>query len=788
MAARWIPSGPRRSGRGPAPLAGLLALLAALTAAWLTATGGALPGPRALAAEEPAAAPARWYETLREGQKVGWTKVVWTPSTWRGRATVHDRTEALERSARDMAGHEDVFEQRTQIDLERDADGTLWWQRVEVLEAGRRTVVETTWTGAGYEHVTTVADQREALRIPLDAPVHTDAEALLSEAARRGALAPGQRLALRTLDVRGRRAHVSAVEVLGPDRVEGPEGPVPATKVRVRHPETGSEETLWLDAEGALVRVEGEGGHLLRRASEEAARRLPAEPPSFSITVPAVPVLPRVMSADRHEVEITLAADPARRLPEFPRSPWGTVEAPVAAPDGTTRLRALLTSHDAPGATVALPLDPAPFARELEATALMPVGHARLAEAVAEAAGGSRDARTVAERLARWVHDSLAKASCDVAQASALEILEERRGDCSEHALLYVALCRAAGVPARLCSGYVHIGSDWGSHAWAEVWLGRWVGADPTTGEVGTAARYLFFGYQDAPDSFPAVVTQRIQGRMALRSLALEEDGVRVLLTDDPRAAEEGPEGGGWWRHAPSGLEARGLPAGWSLRARDASRVEVRGPGLRRAWVHVQADQGATLADVPGRRVAFAGQPALSFAQGLGRLWLLHSRRRIVQVRAEAADAEALAALERLLAPSFEPEVSDPRAEPAPGAPADAGWAGRWTLDRERTLTQLAQELLEGLPAVAAERARERLAQRVAALEAELRLAPGGEAVWTLGPDAAEASEPPTRWTAEGEALVVARGERVLARGQRAASDRLVLQAGAWTLVLRRTP
>lgn len=783
MPARWIPSArPHLPGWLAATLLALLALLGA---------GAGRLAPAPLGADEAPASTTRWYESLREGQKTGWTRVTWTPSTWKGRPTVHDRTEGLERSARDMAGHEDVFEQRSTVDLERDADGRLWWQRVEVLEAGRTTRVELTWTGAGYEHVTTVDGQQQRIQVPLDEPVHTDAEALLSARARAGTLTPGLALTLRSLDVAARKLHLSPVEVKGADPLEGPDGPLQAVKAVVRHPESGSEEQLWMDGEGALVRVVSEGGYLLRRVSEAQARRMPAQPPSFGITVPAVPVLPRVMSADRHEIEITLRADPERRLPELPRSPWGTVEPAVALPDGSWRMTALLTAYDAPGATVPLPVDAQPFARELEATALMPVGHPDLLAAVAEAAGGSRDARTVATRLARWVFDHLEKASCDVAQASALQILEERRGDCSEHALLYVALCRAAGIPARLCSGYVHIGSDWGSHAWAEIWLGRWLGADPTTGEVGTAARYLFFGYQDAPGSFPGVVTQRIQGRIAIRSLRLWEDGVEVLLPADPRTAEEGPENGGWWRHALSGIEARGLPAGWSLRARDASRVEVRGSGLRRAWVYAQADQGSTLEGAFGRTGTFAGQPATSFAQGLGRIWLVHSRRRIVQVRAEAEEPAALATLERILAPAFAEAVSDPRREaPAAGDPAAAAsdWTGRWVLDREATQALLEDELLEGLAGSARERVAAALAARLEGLEARLLLRE--DARFELG-FARQGEVAPLglgAWRVEEEELLLLEGEppAPIARASRPAPDRAVLRWGAWTLALRR--
>jgi transglutaminase-like putative cysteine protease len=69
---------------------------------------------------------------------------------------------------------------------------------------------------------------------------------------------------------------------------------------------------------------------------------------------------------------------------------------------------------------------------------------------------------------------------------SASEALAGGRGVCQDYAHIMLAVCRAAGVPARYVSG--HLGGEGGSHAWVEVlrphpyWGNRWVaqGWDPT--------------------------------------------------------------------------------------------------------------------------------------------------------------------------------------------------------------------------------------------------------------------------------------------------------------------
>ncbi|MFZ4749938.1 MAG: transglutaminase-like domain-containing protein [Phycisphaerales bacterium] len=58
---------------------------------------------------------------------------------------------------------------------------------------------------------------------------------------------------------------------------------------------------------------------------------------------------------------------------------------------------------------------------------------------------------------------------------SASEAAKSRSGDCTEHAVLLAALCRAAGIPARVASGLVYVpdlggkGPGWGWHLWTQA-------------------------------------------------------------------------------------------------------------------------------------------------------------------------------------------------------------------------------------------------------------------------------------------------------------------------------
>jgi hypothetical protein len=84
--------------------------------------------------------------------------------------------------------------------------------------------------------------------------------------------------------------------------------------------------------------------------------------------------------------------------------------------------------------------------------------------------------------------------------ASALEVLRSRSGDCSEHAVLAAALCRAVGVPSRVVSGIVHADGRFAYHMWIEVWAGGdWYALDPTIGAGSVDATHIKLAASSLP-------------------------------------------------------------------------------------------------------------------------------------------------------------------------------------------------------------------------------------------------------------------------------------------------
>ncbi|MBN1918344.1 MAG: transglutaminase domain-containing protein [Verrucomicrobia bacterium] len=130
--------------------------------------------------------------------------------------------------------------------------------------------------------------------------------------------------------------------------------------------------------------------------------------------------------------------------------------------------------------------DRAKLAEHLEATEEFQSDHRSVRRRARLIVDEGDDPLERARAICRWVQRHV-QASSRRNSRTALDVLRRLEGDCTEHTLLFVALCRAAGVPARQVDGYVYAGPaerTFGMHRWAQVYVGSWVDVDPTYGQV----------------------------------------------------------------------------------------------------------------------------------------------------------------------------------------------------------------------------------------------------------------------------------------------------------------
>ena len=133
------------------------------------------------------------------------------------------------------------------------------------------------------------------------------------------------------------------------------------------------------------------------------------------------------------------------------------------------------------------------FRETLEAEPLIQSDDPRIQEEARRVVGRwLRNPKEAAGRLTTRVDRMLSK-SVTFSIPSALQVLDSRQGDCNEHTVLYVAMARALGLPARTAVGLVYLDGSFFYHAWPEVWLGEWVAVDPTFGQYPADAAHIRF-------------------------------------------------------------------------------------------------------------------------------------------------------------------------------------------------------------------------------------------------------------------------------------------------------
>jgi len=324
-------------------------------------------------------------------------------------------------------------------------------------------------------------------------------------------LRPGQALTLRTFDPATLATAPLTIRALRREPLalggRSEEALVVATEYQ------GAAFLAWLDAEGRVLREETPFGWTLERCTAEEAFaalaaggaaqdllrglavkcqgrvRDPARP--LRLRLSGVSFRPEELASERQAVERWDAAAAEVRL--LPATPPARPDAAVAGPE----LAAFLAS-----------------------TPLVQSDHPEIVDAARRIVGARTGAWEKAEALCDWVYANVRK-EMTVSLPSALDVLRTRRGDCNEHTVLFAALARAAGLPAKIRVGLAHHEEAFYYHAWPAVWVGEWVELDPTWGQRTVDAAHLGLAEGELSDQLALL---KVLGRLAIRVLE-ETDG-----------------------------------------------------------------------------------------------------------------------------------------------------------------------------------------------------------------------------------------------------------------------
>jgi len=129
-----------------------------------------------------------------------------------------------------------------------------------------------------------------------------------------------------------------------------------------------------------------------------------------------------------------------------------------------------------------------------------------LREAVAAATNGDKNPLVAARRIFEWVFTNIrycAEEEYSTIPSFSEKALRSRKGDCGIQSMLFIAMCRCAGIPARWQSGWESRPGLLNMHDWAEFYVQPWgwLPADPSFGLKESddwKVRWFYFGHIDS--------------------------------------------------------------------------------------------------------------------------------------------------------------------------------------------------------------------------------------------------------------------------------------------------
>jgi hypothetical protein len=151
-----------------------------------------------------------------------------------------------------------------------------------------------------------------------------------------------------------------------------------------------------------------------------------------------------------------------------------------------------------------------------------------------EAVGAETDPWRKAVAIERWVHEHMQNKNYSEAFATSEHVARTLEGDCTEHAVLTAAMCRAVKVPARTAFGLIYVERlenrqalpEMGFHMWTEVWIrGQWLPIDATLGRGFVGASHIKVSdhsWHNVETLTPLLPVVRVVGKVAIQVESFE--------------------------------------------------------------------------------------------------------------------------------------------------------------------------------------------------------------------------------------------------------------------------
>jgi hypothetical protein len=293
-------------------------------------------------------------------------------------------------------------------------------------------------------------------------------------------LETGKKFLFSTFDPSTLSQQVTTVVIEGRERIRVGERTEAAIKLRQSF--RGISIISWVDGQGRTLKEESPAGLSLVREEPQEARKLPGRAVSLDIVAQtAIPVSPAISNPQSKEVI---------------RLKLGGVDlAGFPLDGGRQRLQGdhlEVRRETLNGMSQKIPVKDSRWAAHLQPTPFLQADHPSIRTLAATIVGSETDAHKAAVKLKDWVYREISKEPT-VSIPNALEVLQVRKGDCNEHTVLFNALARAAGIPAKTVVGVVYLRGAFYYHAWSEIWVGGWVSLDSVLNQFPADVTHIKF-------------------------------------------------------------------------------------------------------------------------------------------------------------------------------------------------------------------------------------------------------------------------------------------------------
>ncbi len=255
----------------------------------------------------------------------------------------------------------------------------------------------------------------------------------------------------------------------------------------------GMTSTLWVTANGMVMKEVTSQGFESRKESEQVAQNLDDDTMSISslITLSIVKIAEEMKRpGEKRQLKMKLSKLSAPDL--IPQDHRQKVLRSEKAADGThAAVIVVNTEPDKVAKPTVRPVATFSDPQMLADTPEVQSKHRMIQTLARELVGEVPDAWQASLKINQWVYKNLEKSLVD--SVSALNALKQRKGECQSHTYLFTALARAAGIPTKIVNGLVYSPKFQGFlyHAWPEVYVGEWRALDPTFGQDFVDATHI---------------------------------------------------------------------------------------------------------------------------------------------------------------------------------------------------------------------------------------------------------------------------------------------------------